>query len=133
MAHPPSPAPDASVDVVGEIRRLIREKDPRYPLEAYQFVYEALAYAIEKIGKKRHVAGRELLEGARELGLLRFGPLAKMVFNCWRVHRTEDFGRIVFNLVDAGLMSKTEADSPRDFEAGFDFEEAFSFRNFLKA
>lgn len=113
-------------DVVEEIRKLIRERDPRYPIEAYQFVYEALDHTIGRIGARRHVSGRELLEGVRDVGLRQFGPLAKMVFNCWNVHRTDDFGEIVFNLVENGLMSKTEDDSREDFKDVFDFDEAFN-------
>lgn len=127
MAEPPPPR-----DIAGEIRCLIREKDPRFPLEAYQFLYEALDHAIARIGARRHVSGRELLDHLRDLALQRFGPLSRMVFLCWNVRRTEDFGDMVFNLVDAGLMSKTETDSKDDFKNGFDFEEAFSLQGFLK-
>ncbi len=40
--------------------------------------------------------------------------------------RTADFGEIVFRLVEAGLMGKTETDSLADFEDGFDFDEVFT-------
>jgi uncharacterized repeat protein (TIGR04138 family) len=32
---------------------------------------------------------------------------------------------IVFNMVDHGLLSKTEQDSRDDFKGGYDFYEAF--------
>ena len=111
-------------DLYGEIKKLI-DRDPRYRLDAYRFVFEALEHTLAKLEEKRHVSGQELLEGIREYALLEFGMLAKMVFHRWGVRRTEDFGEIVFNLVEAGLMGKTERDTREDFAGGFDFERAF--------
>ncbi|KPJ59878.1 MAG: hypothetical protein AMS15_06670 [Planctomycetes bacterium DG_23] len=102
----------------------IMNRDSRYAYEAYTFVLEALGYTLRKIGQHRHVTGQELCFGIRDLGWERFGYLARTVFNSWGVRATEDFGQIVFNLVDAGLMGKTETDSPDDFKAVYDFREA---------
>lgn len=111
-------------DLYVEIKKLL-ERDARYRLEAYRFIFEALEFTLNKIGEKRHVSGQELLQGVREYALQEFGMLAKMVFNRWGVTRTEDFGELVFNLVEAGLMGKTDTDTRADFRDGFDFEEAF--------
>jgi uncharacterized repeat protein (TIGR04138 family) len=107
------------------IRKRILARDPRYPLEAYRFIYEALDHTIKRLGERRHVDGRELLDGIRDFARAQFGPLARMVFECWNIHRTEDFGELVFNLVDADLMRKTETDTREDFKDGFSFDEAF--------
>lgn len=109
------------VDPLSEIIR----KDHRYPREAYEFVFEALEFTFEMIGKKRQVSGQELLEGIKKYAREKFGPLAPTVFHCWNVYKTDDFGEIVFRLVEAGLMSKTEEDSKEDFRNGFDFEKTF--------
>ncbi len=111
-------------DLYVEIRKVL-ERDPRYRLEAYRFIFEALEFTLNKIGEKRHVTGQELLVGVREYALQEFGMLAKMVFQRWGVTTTEDFGELVFNLVEAGLMGKTDTDTRADFRGGFDFEEAF--------
>ena len=100
-------------------------KDPRYKVEAYGFVMGALNYTESKLNKPRHVSGQELLEGIREYGLECFGLMTRTVFDNWGVRRTEDFGNIVFNMVDAGLLAKTKEDSIEDFQAGYDFKEAF--------
>ena len=92
-------------------------KDPRFRAEAYVFVHEALATAQQLFGRERHVTGQELCEGARHLSLERYGLMAKAVLNSWGVFATDDFGAIVYNLIDAGLMSKTETDSIDDFDA----------------
>src|SRR5437899_10705012 len=103
----------------------ILKKDPRYPRAAYDFVTEALQHVIQKIGKQSHVTARELLLGLRDYAREEFGPLARTVFESWGVHRTEDFGHIVFNLVEAGEMGKTDEDRIDDFDAVYRFEEAF--------
>jgi uncharacterized repeat protein (TIGR04138 family) len=51
--------------------------------------------------------------------------MARTVLHRWNIKRTEDFGKIVFAMVDLGLMRKTEEDTIRDFEGVFDFHEAF--------
>jgi len=100
-------------------------KDLRYKVEAYDFVAGALDYTQSKLDKPRHVSGQELLEGIREYGLERFGLMARTVFENWGVRTTVDFGNIVFNMVNAGLLAKTEKDSIEDFKDGYDFKEAF--------
>lgn len=105
--------------------RVVASKDGRYDLHAYLFVFEALEYTLKRAGKRRHVTGRELLDGVREFALINFGRMGKVVFNQWGITETADFGRIVFSLVDAGLMSKTDTDTLEDFTGGFDFSETF--------
>jgi len=104
--------------------------DPRYPRDAYHFVREALEYTQRMVskgqrGRLRHVTGQELLEGIRHYALEQFGPMALTVFDEWNIRSCRDFGEIVFNMVDAGILAKTEQDSRADFEKGYDFEEAF--------
>lgn len=108
----------------------ILARDPRYAREAYHFVREALDYTQRAIsranqGRMRHVTGQELLAGIRAYALQQYGPMALTLLQEWGVRRCEDFGEIVFNLVDAGVLSKTETDSRNDFAHGYDFEEAF--------
>ena len=104
----------------------IVERDPRYGLGAYEFTREAVTYASEVVfATGTHVTGRELLEAIRRFARERYGLLAPDVLRSWGVHRTEDFGEIVFNLVDARLLSKTPEDSKDDFRQVYSFEEAF--------
>lgn len=100
-------------------------RDGRYKLDAYLFVIEALAFTRQRLKAERHVDGHQLLWGIKELALERFGPLAKMVFESWGVRRTLDFGHIVFNMVDAKLLSKTDDDRIEHFRDGYDFTEVF--------
>ena len=108
----------------------ICKKDPRYHPDAYFFLVEALDVTVKDIRKNqpdhgRHVTGKELLEGIKEYALDEFGPLTFTVFAEWGIHATLDFGEIVFNLVEAGRLGKTEKDSREDFKDGYSFEVAF--------
>lgn len=105
-------------------------KDPRYQVNAYLFVREALDFTIKMLNKPRegagrHVRGSELLEGMRKYALQEFGPMAKTVLNTWGIHQCLDFGHLVFNLVEAGVLGKTDDDHLQDFSGGYDFDEAF--------
>ena len=108
----------------------IRAKDPRYQRDAYLFVREALDHTQkistkENRDKPRHVSGQELLAGIREFALAQFGPMTLTVFEEWGIRNCQDFGEIVFNMVEIGLLAKTDKDSRADFQTGYDFHEAF--------
>jgi len=109
----------------------ILEQDNRYAPEAYLFLREALDFTIKLLkkpdkGPMRHVSGAELLDGIRQFALQEYGPLALRVLNHWGVKRCEDFGEIVFNLVESGALGKTEEDRREDFAGGYDFERVFA-------
>jgi len=120
----------------------IVQKDARYHRDAYLFVREALDHtqklvnksaksesraAAEELteGKVRHVSGQELLAGIRAYALEQFGPMTLTVLNEWGVRRCEDFGELVFNMVENHMLAKTKKDSREDFKDGYDFDAAF--------
>lgn len=96
-----------------------------YKFEAYSFVMAALHHTVSKLEKARHVTGKELLEGIRDYALDQYGPLARTVLDYWGITQTEDFGKIVFALVDVGVLRKQPDDKLEDFEDVYSFEEAF--------
>lgn len=98
-------------------------RDPRYRPEAYAFLQQALHYTQKLLGRQGHVSGQQLCEGCRRFALKLYGRLAKTVLNSWGLYTTDDFGNVVYNLIGAGVMSKTEEDSINDFHAVFDFED----------
>ncbi|HUU30305.1 MAG TPA: Minf_1886 family protein [archaeon] len=101
------------------------EHDLRYKKEAYIFVLDSLRATIENLQEARHVTGKELSQSCRRCALELYGPLARTVLDYWGIKSTEDFGEIVFNLIEARQLTKTEQDSKEDFKDVFDFEEAF--------
>ena len=113
-----------------ELEKIVA-KDRRYTREAYLFVREALDHTQKLIGKPqkddapRHVSGQQLLNGIREYGLQQYGPMTMAVLNEWGLRCCEDFGEIVFNMVENSLLAKTDQDSRDDFKGGYTFEDAF--------
>ena len=103
--------------------------DPRYSREAYGFLREALEFTQKKRRKSRaestHVSANELLTGFREYSLQQFGPMGLTVLEYWGVRSTGDVGRMVFNLIEAGVFGRADDDRIEDFENCFSFEEAF--------
>jgi uncharacterized repeat protein (TIGR04138 family) len=111
-------------------------RDERYALEAYEFIFHALHHAQKllnrlppegtrregEMAQEYHVSGPELLEGVRDLALQEFGLMARVVFKMWGINATGDFGEIVFNLIEAGLMTRTERDRREDFQDIFDMD-----------
>ncbi len=114
-----------SAELIKKVEALCR-KDRRYRPEAYCFVLAGLTFTVKQLAEPRHITGQELLEGLRLFGLDQFGPMTAQVFEHWGICSTEDFGQIVFKLVEAQLLRKTEEDSLEDFKKGYDFSFAFN-------
>ncbi len=102
-----------------------------YALDAYHFVQEGLVYTGDKLHGPRnlrgphHVSGQQLAEGLREIAIRQWGMLARTVLERWGIVSTLDFGRIVYAMIAAGMMSKTDEDSLDDFRNVYDFRNAF--------
>ncbi len=115
----------------GEVVSIIAKNDKRYERGAYEFVRQALDHTLRTIRERnlpresQHVSGKELLEGIREFALEQYGPMTLTLFHHWGVHSTEDFGEIVFNLVEYEVFGKTENDDKKDFSGVYDFREVF--------
>ena len=113
-----------TTELLRKIESICR-KDRRYKPEAYLFLLAGLHFTVGQLPEPRHITGRELSEGLRLYGLEQFGPLTAQVFEHWGIRETRDFGEIVFLLVDAKLLRKTEEDSIDDFRKLYDFSSAF--------
>lgn len=120
-----------SVNFEEEVEKIVGQ-DKRYHRDAYYFVREALDYTQQKLRRSEkthpetpHVTGQELLRGIRDYALERYGPMAITVLYEWGIKRCEDFGDIVFNLVEGRILNKRDEDSREDFKGGYDFEDAF--------
>ena len=96
-----------------------------YDVQAYYFVGEALEWLMARLDERRHVTGAELSEAVRDLAVERFGMLAQSVLTHWGITSTACFGQIVYAMIEAGQMSKTDRDDIGDFNAVYDFDEAF--------
>ena len=110
------------VDVFAEVA----DRDGRYTKEAFWFVRDGVNHAVRsRAGGSRHATAHELLETLRILALERYGANAREQLRSWGATRCEDFGEIVFALIDNGVFGKRPEDRKEDFENGYDFETAF--------
>lgn len=100
--------------------------DGRYTPAAFRFVYEGLEYTIQNVVEQRgHISGQTLCEGLRRMALDKYGRLALLVLNTWRVKSTRDFGEIVYALISHQWMSAQPTDTIDDFNDVYDFCTVF--------
>jgi uncharacterized repeat protein (TIGR04138 family) len=102
------------------------ERDDRYRIEAYLFLLAALELASRRLRREGHVSGQELLLAVRDLARRRFGQLAPTVFRGWGMEGCIDFGHVVLNLVDAGILSVRPEETLESFANVFDFDRDFT-------
>ncbi len=117
------------------ILELSRES-PYFAYEAYEFVCDAVTFTQERLGRgdstedepdaDHHVSGAELLRGVCDLAVITFGMMAPVVFKQWNVRTTGDVGRMVFDLIKVGRLSKSDRDAPEDFHDLFDLPRALT-------
>ncbi len=103
----------------------ISQEDPRYHVDSYEFVMEALSFAQRRFKNTRHINGNEFLEGIKGLLIKKFGPMTLTVLNHWGIKKTEDFGNIVFNLEQYKIIARDNQDHYETFKDAYDFQEVF--------
>jgi uncharacterized repeat protein (TIGR04138 family) len=113
------------LQLAAEIVDRIRERDGRYHERAYLFVLAALEYSQRRRKVRGHIGGEELALACRDLAIEQFGLTARTVLSHWGVATTDDLGKIVFVLIDVGLLIRNPTDRIEDFEKVFDFARAF--------
>ncbi len=109
----------------------IRQQAERFNDEAFQFIRDGLAYTLKMqqaehgSDEQRHVTGQELSIGLRDLAIKRYGMLAETVLKRWGILRTDDFGVLVYAMIDRGEFRSSPDDSIEDFQGVYDFAEEF--------
>jgi uncharacterized repeat protein (TIGR04138 family) len=137
LAMSPSPSESPPPDAIEVWNR-------SYPAEAFAFVSDGLGHTASLVhghaphfvattDEGRHVDGRQLCEGLRDFAIRRFGLMAPVVLQHWNIHRTDDFGRIVFAMIANEKLKKTDEDRIEDFFGVYDFSVAFSERSIIEA
>ncbi len=108
-------------DVVARLQQSGAPFDER----AFLFVLAGLEYLQTRLPERRHVSGAEVTHACRDLALEQYGLLAREVLEHWGIRETADFGRIVYALVDVGLLVTQAGDRIEDFQEVYSFERAF--------
>jgi uncharacterized repeat protein (TIGR04138 family) len=103
----------------------IRARGGRYHERAYLFLLGTIEYLQSQLEVRRHVSAVELAWACRDFALQQFGLLAPGVLAHWGITHTADLGRIVYTLVDVGLLVTQPGDHESDFNAIYDFDAAF--------
>lgn len=124
MSEPALSQVDFADDVIGRIR----DRAGPYDVRAYLFVLAALERLQGRLPERRHVNGEELAHACRDFALEQYGLLSRTVLEHWGVRATDDIGRMVFTLIDVGLLKAQETDRLEDFRAVFAFRDAFEAR-----
>ncbi len=109
-----------------ELLDKLRKTESHYDEQAYLFVLEGIEYLQNRLAIRRHVSGPELARACRDFALDQYGLMARQVLGFWGIRRTDDIGRIVYALVEVGLLVTQPGDRPEDFRSVYDFDEAFS-------
>jgi uncharacterized repeat protein (TIGR04138 family) len=108
-----------------EVLARIRARGNEYHERGYLFVLATIEFLQSRLQVRRHVTGAELAWACRDFALQQFGLLAPLVLAHWGITRTEDIGRIVFTLVEIGLLVTQPGDSESDFAGVYQFADAF--------
>ncbi len=109
-----------------DVMARIRARGGHYDERAYLFVLATVEFLQTRLPVRRHVSGAELAGACRDLAIEQFGLLARQVLEHWGITRTEDLGRVVFTLVEVGLLVTQPGDREEDFAGVYDFQEAFT-------
>jgi uncharacterized repeat protein (TIGR04138 family) len=108
-------------DVMGRIRA----RGGRYHERAYLFLLGTIEFLQSRLEVRRHVTAAELSWACRDFALQQYGLLAPVVLAHWGITRTDDLGRIVYTLVEVGLLVTQPGDHESDFNAVYQFTDAF--------
>ncbi len=124
-----------------KLYRIIKD-DPRYPIEAYLFVRESLAFAADNMEldsyetvdfsesggsarQEHHLTGQQLCEAIRQYANHQFGYMSKVVLKNWGIDSTSCFGDLVYNMISVGIMKKSEYDQRCHFDDVYQFDDVF--------
>jgi uncharacterized repeat protein (TIGR04138 family) len=106
-----------------------------YPPQAFYFVLEGMEFAKTHVRHEiapgadgvRHFDAEDVCWCLHDLAVLRLGESARAQLAAWGITRTDDFGEIVFRLVDAGLIRASERDRREAFHQVFHFSDEFQY------
>ena len=113
------------LQLADELVERLEGRDGRYHPQAYLFVLAALEYCQQHRPTRGHIAGDELAWACRDLAREQFGLTAGTVLRHWGIDSTGDIGRIVYSLIDLGLLIGQPQDRIEDFDGVYEFAEAF--------
>ena len=113
------------LQLADDVLARIRAHGGQYHERAYLFVLASIEFLQTRLEVLRHVTAHELAWSCHDLARHQFGLMAPTVLAHWGMTRTEDIGRIVFTLVEVGMLVTQPGDSESDFDGVFQFADVF--------
>ncbi len=104
---------------INGVEAYLRGRRKRYAKEGYLFVREVVC------AQTQNLSAAELLEALRLVAIEKFGGNAREQLRGWGITRCEDFGEIVFRLVEEHILSAEPDEKRADFGNGYGFQSAF--------
>ena len=103
-----------------------------YPIDAVLFVKDVLAQtpARPRSDGRQHATAQDVCHAFLAYAEAYFNDSSEAadLLTQWKLHRSEDVGRIVWSMVDAGVVQASPDDAPEDFNGLFtpkDVQDAF--------
>jgi len=96
-------------------------KNPRFPFEAYEFIFASLTRAVHEMepdpqSRGRNATAAELVRACGEQARRAWGDDAKAHAQALGFRTASDIGDIVFLLIENGYMGKRDSDNRADFD-----------------
>jgi uncharacterized repeat protein (TIGR04138 family) len=113
------------LQLADDVLARIRARETQYHERGYLFVLATIEFLQNRLEVRRHVTSTELAWACRDFAQQQFGLLAPVVLGHWGIMRTEDIGRIVFTLVEIGLLVTQPGDHESDFVGVYQFADVF--------
>ena len=113
------------LQLADDVMARIRARGGQYHERAYLFVLATIEFLQTRLEVRRHVSAPELAWACRDFAQQQFGLLAPGVLAHWGITRTQDIGRIVFTLVEIGLLVTQPGDTESDFDGVYQFADVF--------
>ena len=100
------------------------ERSIGFPIGAIQFVMNAVNFALNdsSLTEDGHTSAQGVCRCFLEVVIDSFGSDAVPVLKDWKVGRSEDVGKSVVGLIEAGLIGTSDGDEVADFDGLFDLD-----------
>lgn len=112
------------------VLELLAEEKDMYPYEAYDFISGLIKMLDDELQAQietdpaPNITADQLCSRCVDFACSVFGRMSRAVFYSWNIRSTRDIGKIVFHLIEAGVVGAAEGDRIEDFDDLFDMDKA---------
>ena len=106
-----------------EFFKKISAQQKTYTIELFDLVYAGVISAQDLFANVRHVGAKEVCASIKELIYKKYGCMSRTVLEHYGAKDTMDFGKVIYLLIEGGMLASSPDDKLSDFEKTFDFLE----------